>query len=186
MKTSEKMTHWRAWSNRILRQLGWYWYGVFDGYEDFFNDQDKFVLFFQTAAAAYEFEHGGSYASFRKRLDAAMSEHEKTHGALPAFHSPIAEALWKVSVAMTEKNLTSFLQEPEIKLILRLGQEFLRRVNLGYKPPFGDWPCIPPLAYFDGLRTNQDIQPLVEKLTIDDWTDSTYREDAEYENYNSL
>lgn len=158
MVTSEKtIAPWRAWSNRILRQIGWYWYGVSDGHEDFFND--KFVLFFKTAAADYEFEHGGSYVSFRKRLDTAMIEHEKTHGAPPAFQSPIADALWQVSVAMTEKNLTNFLRKPEIKLILRLGQEFLRRVNLGYKPPFGDWPCIPPLAYFDSLRTNPDIQP---------------------------
>lgn len=173
MRTEDKtkkteQTPWRAWSNRILRQIGWYWYGVSDGYAEFFNDQDKFILFFKTAAAEYDFEHGGSYVSFRKRLDAAMREHEKTHGAPPAFHSPITEALWKVSVAMTEKNLTNFLQEPEIKLILRLGYEFLRRVNLGYKPPFGDWPSIPPLSYFDSLRTNPDIQPheLRKKQTI--------------------
>lgn len=150
------ITPWRVWANRILRQLGWYWYGVSDGYEDFFNDPNNFILFFQTAAADFEVEHGGSYVSFRKRLDAVMSEYEKTYSAPPAFHSPVAEALWKVSVAMTEKNLTRFLQAPEIKLILRLGYEFLRRVNLGYKPPFGDWPGIPPLSYFDGLRTNPD------------------------------
>lgn len=155
MVTSEKtIAPWRAWSNRILRLLGWYWHGVADGHEEFFNDRDKFVLFFKTAAAGYEFEHGGSYVSFRQRLDAAMREHEKTHGAPPAFHNPIAEALWQVSVAMTKQNLANFLKEPEIKLILRLGQEFLRRVNLGYKPPFGDWLGIPPLSFFDSLRTN--------------------------------
>jgi hypothetical protein len=87
-----------------------------------------------------------------------MSEHEKTHGTQLAFHSRITEALWKVSVAMTEKNLTNFLKEPEVKLILRLGHEFVRRVNLGYRPPFGDWPGIPPLSFFDSLRTNPDIQ----------------------------
>jgi len=160
MRTTDKdkktITPWRAWANRILRQLGWYWYGVFDGYDEFFKD--NFVLFFLTAAADYDFENGGSYASFRQRLDAALSEHEKTHGAPPAFQSRITEALWMASVAMTEANLANFLQEPEIKLILRLGHEFIRRVNLGYKPPFGDWPGIPPLSWFESLRTTPDIQ----------------------------
>jgi hypothetical protein len=168
MKTLEKLgngkpldelvTPWRAWANSILRQIGWYWYGVAKNYEEYFSDPEKFILFFQAAAYEYELEYGGEYGEFYKRQEKAMGEHIKTHGALPDFRNPLTNALWRISLGMSEKNLTNFLLEPEVKLILRVAHEFLRRIDLGYRPPFGEWPGVPPLEFFDGLQTTPDLE----------------------------
>jgi hypothetical protein len=59
---------------------------------------------------------------------------------------------------MSKDNHERFLYEEEVRLIIRLGYELVRRLNLGYQPPFVKLPNLPPLAYFDGLRIIPDIQ----------------------------
>ncbi len=149
----ELLTPWRADANFILRRIGWAWYGRASYYEDFFFNRDYFVSFFVNVAAEYDFERGGSLVAFRKRLE-RLSEFSKD---LPSYANPISEALWRVSQAISEENLEPFLKEEEIRMIVRLGHEFVRRVNLGYRPPFEQLPFVPPLSYFDGLRVVPDI-----------------------------
>ena len=155
---SELLTPWRAEANFILRQIGWYWYGIAPDPHEFFDNPDVFVFLFVKMAAEYDFEHGKSLVGFYRRLNEGLERHKREHGELPNFFNPIANALWRVSLAMSKDNHERFLYEDEVRLIIRLGYELIRRLNLGYQPPFVKLPNLPPLAYFDGLRTIPDIQ----------------------------
>jgi hypothetical protein len=155
---SELLTPWRAEANFILRQIGWYWYGMAPDSHEFFDDPNVFVFLFVKMAAEYDFEHGRSLSGFYRRLNEALERHKKEHGELPNFYNPIANALWRVGLAMSKDNLNRFFTEQEVRLIIRWGYEFVRRINLGYQPPFVKLPGLPPLDYFDGLRILPDIQ----------------------------